>query len=117
MREREMFITENMTPFQKVAEQGNLRRRPPGLPLACKILLTAGKDSVSDECEPQQHSLAPRSQVQCLLAVANRLNGTIRRALIRVRGKSSPCRMLLHHCGWGSRKARGDAESMPRAPP
>jgi len=34
---------------------------------------------------------------------------------IRVRGKSSPCRMLLHHCGWGSRKARGDAESLQRA--
>ena len=57
MREREMFITENMTPFQKVAEQGNLRRRPPGLPLACKILLTAGIDILSDACETQQHLL------------------------------------------------------------
>jgi len=37
--------------------------------------------------------------------------------LIRVWGKSSPCRMLFHHCGWGSRKARGDAESLLRARP
>ena len=37
--------------------------------------------------------------------------------LIRVRGKSSPCRMLPHHCRRGPRIARGDAESVLRAPP
>ena len=70
----------------------------------------------------QSRSIAPRSQVQCLLAVANRLNGTSR-PLIRVRGKSSPCRMLPHH-GVGAQLwvgigliARGDAESVSRAPP
>ena len=53
---------------------------------------------------------AARSSV--FLAVANRLHGTIRRV-----SHQSPGRMLLHHRGWGSRKARGDAESVPRAPP
>jgi hypothetical protein len=49
-----MFITEYMTLFQKVAEQGNPRRRAPGLLLESKILLTAGIDIVSDACKPQQ---------------------------------------------------------------
>jgi hypothetical protein len=53
----------------------------------------------------QCRSIAPCSQAQCLLA-----------PLIRVRGKSSPCRMLPHRRR-GSRKTRGDAESVLRAPP
>jgi hypothetical protein len=44
----------------------------------------------------------------------DRLRETTSRGLS---GLVCPSRTLLHHCGWGSRKACGDAESVPRAPP